>query len=152
DATEKNRISKMIEKHNKFLLEHLVKFSRETGVRIIYLKIDKFFKQLQTEEGMTCYGIINGEDEANDFYNNSNSNTNNEINDEINVDEINNEINNEKSLFMFWDAYHVSTLVHEALANISFEILENLGSSFSSRKRDSFATKTLGVILGDYTQ
>ncbi|CAG8593686.1 16614_t:CDS:2 [Racocetra fulgida] len=149
DAKEKMRISKMIESHNKFLLEHLVKFSRETGVRIIYLKIDKFFNQLQTEEGMACYGIKNGVDAANDFYSNSNSNTNNEINDEINVDEINND---EKDLFMFWDAYHVSTLVHEALANISFEILENLGSSLSKRKRDSFATKTLGVILGDYTQ
>ncbi|CAG8580024.1 20524_t:CDS:2 [Cetraspora pellucida] len=141
NTEEKKRISEMIKSYNKSLLEHLVKFSRETNVRIIYLKIDKFFKELQTEDGMACYGIINGKDEANDLYKNSDSNTNN--------DEINNE---EKDLFFFWDAYHVTTKVHEALANVYFEIIENLNSPILTRKRNSFATKTLGVTLGDYTQ
>ncbi|CAG8578604.1 26947_t:CDS:2 [Dentiscutata erythropus] len=35
---EKARISKLVESHNKYLLEHLVKFNRETDVKIIYLK------------------------------------------------------------------------------------------------------------------
>ncbi|CAG8474353.1 15285_t:CDS:2 [Gigaspora margarita] len=92
DIEEKTRISKMIESHNKYLLEHLVKFSRETGVRIIYLKIDKFTKELQTKD------------------------------------------------------------VHDALANLSFEILEDLSSPLSIHKRNSIATKTFALTLGDYIQ
>ncbi|CAG8821084.1 9780_t:CDS:2, partial [Dentiscutata erythropus] len=68
---EKARISKHIESHNKYLLEHLVKFNRQTGVKIIYLKIDKFFKELQTKDGMNCFGITNCVDAAVNLYNNS---------------------------------------------------------------------------------
>ncbi|CAG8708128.1 20045_t:CDS:2, partial [Racocetra fulgida] len=128
DAEEKKKISEIIETHNKSLLEDLIKLSRETGVRIIYLKFDKLLKELQTEDAMIFYGIINGKDAANNFYNQSYSNTSNEIGDE-------------KNLFFFWDDYHVTTVVHEALANVSFEILENLNSPLF-----------IGITLDDYAQ
>ncbi|RIB27035.1 GDSL-like Lipase/Acylhydrolase-domain-containing protein [Gigaspora rosea] len=144
DIEEKNRISKMIESHNKYLLEHLVKFSRETGVKIIYLKIDKFTKELQTKDGMSCFGISNCVDAAVNLYNNNS--------DEIADLNNNNNDHENKDSFLFWDDYHVTTLVHDALANLSFEILEDLNSPFSIHKRNSFATKTFALTLGDYIQ
>ncbi|CAG8769602.1 981_t:CDS:1, partial [Dentiscutata erythropus] len=66
------------------------------------------------------------------------------------VDLNNDQENNDT--FFFWDDYHCTTLVHDALANLSFEILENLNSPFSIRKRNSFATKTFVLTLGDYMQ
>ncbi|CAG8724806.1 17687_t:CDS:1, partial [Dentiscutata erythropus] len=51
------------------------------------------------------------------------------------VDLNNDQENNDT--FFFWDDYHTTTLVHDALANLSFEILENLISPFSIRKRNS---------------
>ncbi|CAG8796552.1 13368_t:CDS:2 [Gigaspora margarita] len=68
NTVEKDKLSKMVDSHNKYLLQHLVKFSRETGVKVVYLKCDKFFVALQTDTGMNSFGLTNCVDAAFDIY------------------------------------------------------------------------------------
>ncbi|CAG8445313.1 10091_t:CDS:2, partial [Scutellospora calospora] len=131
DPIEKEKISKMVGLHNKYLLEHLIKFNRETNVKIIYLRCDKFFDVLQTEVGMNGFGIINYSLEI-------------VIQSESSKSAVNEQLNNDDSYF-YWDDYHFSTKVHKFMANICFETLENSNPLLSTNKRDSFLGRMFGM-------
>ncbi|CAG8806488.1 3712_t:CDS:1, partial [Gigaspora margarita] len=58
----------------------------------------------------------------------------------------------DKDSYFYFDDYHYSSKVHEFMANICFETLENLIYSNSPNKRNSFAARMYGMVLGDYIQ
>ncbi|CAG8688316.1 8819_t:CDS:2 [Dentiscutata erythropus] len=182
NAVEKEKLSKLVDSHNKHLLEHLVKFSRETGVKIVYLKCDKFFVALQTDTGMNSFGITNCVDAAFDIYG-ADEKKSDDIKLPLNVDSLdvddifnivlskssNSDISlqpdhkveavynqsdsqTDKDSYFYFDDFHYSSKVHESMANVCFETLENSIYSNSRNKRNSFAAKMFGMVLGDYMQ
>ncbi|CAG8637055.1 21291_t:CDS:2 [Cetraspora pellucida] len=172
---EKENLSKLVASHNKYLLEHLVKFSRATGVKIVYLKCDKFFDALQS--GMNGFGISNCVDAAFDIYGADEKKSS--INDcsdlELNANDLFkivqskssfsdisfqpdfkikgiNEQSDSKDSYFYFDDYHYSSKVHEYMANFCFETLEDSFYPTFPNKRNSFAAKMFGMVLGDYMQ
>ncbi|KAF0522130.1 gdsl family lipase [Gigaspora margarita] len=179
NTVEKEKLSKMVDSHNKYLLEHLVKFSRETGVKIVYLKCDKFFVALQTDTGMNSFGLTNCVDAAFDIYgadekectdlklslnhgtlsadeifeivSSKSSNFDIALQTDHKVKAIYNQPDNKDSYFYF-DDYHYSSKVHEFMAIVCFETLENSIYLNSPNKRNTFAARMYGMVLGDYVQ
>ncbi|RIB05757.1 Carbohydrate Esterase Family 16 protein [Gigaspora rosea] len=172
NTIEKEKLSKMVDTHNKFLLEKLVKFSRETRVKIVYLKCDKFFVTLQTDTGMNSFGLTNCVDAAFDIYGADEKECSDlklSLNhDTLNADEIfeivkskssNPDVSlqtdhkvkpvynqtDDKDSYFYFDDYHYSSKVHEFMANICFETLENSIYSNSPNKRSSFAARIIVI-------
>ncbi|CAG8486004.1 4075_t:CDS:1 [Racocetra fulgida] len=171
-AIEKEKISKLVASHNKYLLEHLVKFSRATGVKIVYLKCDKFFDAIQS--GMDGFGISNCVDaEFNIYGSDEKSSTDDYCDLKLTVDDIleivqskpsssdipdlkinaiGEQFDKKDSFYYYFDNYHFSSKVHEYMAGFCFETLETSFHPTSPNKRNSFAAKMFGMVLGDYIQ
>ncbi|CAG8607019.1 35983_t:CDS:2 [Gigaspora margarita] len=152
---------------------------RETGVKIVYLKCDKFFVALQTDTGMNSFGLTNCVDAAFDIYganekectdlklslnhatlsadeifeivSSKSSNFDISLQTDHKVKAIYNQPDHKDSYFYF-DDFHYSSKVHEFMANVCFETLDNSIYLNSPNKRNSFAARMYGMVLGDYVQ
>ncbi|KAF0450888.1 gdsl family lipase [Gigaspora margarita] len=172
NSVEKEKLSKIVDSHNKYLLEHLIKFGRETGVKIFYLECDKIFVALQT--GMNSFGFVNCVDAADDVYgadkkprndpkpsldlgtlnadkifkivSSKSSNFDISLKSDHKVKAVYNQPDDKDSYFYF-DAYHCSSKVHEFMANVCLKTLENSIYSNSTNKRVSFSARMYGNAL-----
>ncbi|CAG8565367.1 11561_t:CDS:1 [Scutellospora calospora] len=171
---EKERISKISESHNKYLLEHLINFSKETRVEVIYLRAGKIINELHTdtEFRIRSLGITNCVDAAIDNYNEKTPKVldiNNEKYHNSDLTWYSNlalfstissflnsikEQNFDKNSFFYWDNYHFTTKVHKYLATNFLEILENsdlyLSIHHPTDEKDNSSECVFGMDFGNY--